>query len=234
MYEMLAEKIDLVENEEKLRKHKAWVDKLETGLDKYTDHGIKNFILEGKPAPYSDSKKYIQFENESILKLDTVLPLEQKKKVFSSCSCTYPKEKLAPIKQKFSETHDLKLVHQMLQEQFEKDVEDVPYKDQMIAQNWGLAGILEHDKIIITKIPKFPAEYFSAEDLDEKRYSYCHCSRVRKQIREHKQTYSEAYCYCGAGYYKAIWEEIIGKEIKTDVIETVLKGSTVCKFVLIL
>jgi len=231
---MLSEKIDLTENEEKLRKHKAWINKLETSLDRHTAHGIKDYVLEGKPAEFSDSKKYIEFEHESIMKLDTLLSEEQRKNVFAGCSCTYPKEKLQAIKQKFSETHDLKLAHQMLQEQFEKDIEDVPFKDQMIAQNWGLAGILEQDKIIITKIPKFPAEYFTTDDTDEKRYSYCHCGRVRKQMREHKQTYSEAYCYCGAGYYKAIWEEIIGKEVKIDVVETVLKGSTVCKFVLLL
>ncbi len=231
---MLSEKIDLIENEEKLRKHQAWITKLSTSLDKYSEHGIKDFILEGKPAPYSDSKKYIQFENESIMKLDMLLPEDKRKKIFSSCSCNYPVEKLLPIKQKFAETQDLQVAHTMLQAQFEKDVEDVPFKDQMIAMRWGLAGVLENDKIIITKIPKFPQDYFTTTDTDEKRYSYCHCGRVRKQIREHKQTYSEAYCYCGAGYYKNIWEQILDKEVKIDVVETVLKGSSVCKFVLIL
>ena len=231
---MLAEKIDYVDDKEKLRKHKQWIKKLEFGLDKYSEHGIKDFVLEGKPAPYSDSKKYIEFEHESIMKLDMLIPEKQRKNIFSSCSCTYPKEKLQAIKKKYDETHDIQIVHQMLQEQFEKDIEEIPFKDQMIAQNWGLAGILENDKIIITKIPKFPEKYFSTTDLDEKRYNYCHCGRVRNQIREHKQSYSEAYCYCGAGYYKGIWEEIIGKEVKIDVVETVLRGSSICKFVLIL
>ena len=232
---MLAEKIDYTPDEEKLKKHKNWINKLEAALDKYEEHGIKNFVLEGKPSPdLSDKNKFIEFEHESIVKLDTLLSESQRIKIFADCSCTYPKVKLQAIKEKFAETKDLKLAHKMLQEQFEKDIEDVPFKDQMIAMNWGLAGVLENDKIIITKIPKYPEEYFSTDDKDEKRYMYCHCGRVRKQMREHKQVYSEAYCYCGAGYYKAIWEEITGKEIKIDVVETVLKNSEVCKFVLIL
>lgn len=232
---MLSEKIEHVPDQEKLRKHREWILKLENALEKYDEHGVKDFILAGKPSiALSDQRKFIEFENESIIKLDTLLPKDQRRKVFSQCSCTYPKAKLQPIKQKFAETKDLKLAHKMLQEQFEKDIEDDPFKGEMIANNWGLAGILENDKIIITKIPKYPAEYFSTNDLEEKRYFYCHCGRVRKQIREHKQVYSEDYCYCGAGYYKAIWEEILDKEIRIDVVDTVLKGSTVCKFVLLL
>ncbi len=232
---MLAEKIDYEPDQEKLRKHREWIVKLENALDKYDDHGIKDFVLNGKPSiAFSDEKKFIEFENNSIIKLDMLLPEEEKKKIFSECSCTYPKEKLKKIKQAFAETKDIKLAHQMLQDQFEKDIEDFPFKEDMIANNWGLAGILDHDKIIITKIPKYPEIYFSTEDMDEKRYSYCHCGRVRKQIREQKQAFSDSYCYCGAGYYKAIWSEILGKDIKIDVIETVLKGSTICKFVLLL
>lgn len=230
---MLSEKIDYTPDQKKLQKHKDWILKLESSLDKYNEHGIKTFVLEGKPSiDLSDEKKFIEFEHEAIVKIDTVLDNEQRKNVFSACSCTYPKEKLLAIKQKFAETHDLNLAHQMLQEQFERDIFDVPFSDQMIAMNWGLAGILEQDKIIITKIPKYPTEFFTSNDSDEKRYFYCHCGRVRKQIREHKQTYSNTYCYCGAGYYKAIWEEILGKEVQLDVVETVLKGSNVCKFVL--
>ena len=229
---MLSEKIDYVDDKEKLRKHKEWINKLSNSLDKYTDGGYKNYILEGQPAEFSDVKKYIEFEHESILKIDMVLSEDQRKDVFSSCSCNYPLERIQHIKQAYNETHDLVLAHKMLQEQFEKDIEDVPFKDDMIEMNWGLAGILENDKIVITKIPKYPDQYFSTNDLDEKRYTYCHCGRVRKQIREQKQTYSEDYCYCGAGYYKNIWEEITGKEVTIDVIETVLKGSTVCKFLI--
>ena len=226
---MLSEKIDYTPDQKKLQKHKDWIIKLESSLDKYNEHGIKNFVLEGKPSiDLSDERKFIEFEHESIIKIDTVLDDKQKKNVFSECSCTYPSEKLQKIKQKYQATKDLKVAHQMLQELFEKDIENVPFNDYMIAEHWGLAGILEQDKIVITKIPKYPAEYFSSNDSDEKRYYYCHCGRIRKQIREHKQSYSEAYCHCGAGYYKHIWEEIIDKEVEIEVIETVLRGSIVC------
>ena len=230
---MYTEKLDYVPDKEKIKKHKNWINKLSGSLEEYTEHGIRDFILEDKPLGENvDERKYIEFEHESIVKIDMLLNEDQRKEVFAKCSCTYPLEKLQHIKEAYAKTQDLALAHKMLQKQFEQDIQDVPFKEEMIEMNWGLAGILESDKIVITKIPKFPDKYFSTNDLDAKRYNYCHCGRVRKQIREGKQSYSEEYCYCGAGYYKNIWEEITGKDVEIDVIETVLKGSTVCKFLI--
>ena len=169
MITMYAEKIDYVPDKEKLKKHKDWIVKLNDALDKVTDEGLKSFILEGKPSGVSDERKYIEFEHESITKIDIVLNEDQQKTVFAGCSCTYPLEKLQHIRKAFSETQDIKLAHQMLQEQFEDDIKGVPYADIMIENNWGLAGVLENDKIIITKIPKFSENYFTTNDLEEKR-----------------------------------------------------------------
>ncbi|HUT21312.1 MAG TPA: hypothetical protein VM366_19345 [Anaerolineae bacterium] len=38
----------------------------------------------------------------------------------------------------------------------------------------------------------------------------------------------EIYCYCGAGYYKGIWEAILGQPVRVEVLESVLKGGDVC------
>ena len=46
--------------------------------------------------------------------------------------------------------------------------------------------------------------------------------------------FPELFCYCGAGFYKGIWEEIIQEEVKVEVLESVLKGDDVCKIAIYL
>jgi len=40
--------------------------------------------------------------------------------------------------------------------------------------------------------------------------------------------------YCGAGFYKGIWEEILQKPVEVEVLETVLRGDEVCKIAIYL
>ena len=67
------------------------------------------------------------------------------------------------------------------------------------------------------------------EDPDKQREYYCHCPRIREMLRT-GETLSAAYCYCGAGFYKKIWEEILQQPVKVEVLESLLKGDSVCKF----
>jgi len=45
---------------------------------------------------------------------------------------------------------------------------------------------------------------------------------------------SPTYCYCGAGFYKDIWEEILQHPVEVEVMESVLKGDDVCKIAIYL
>ena len=48
------------------------------------------------------------------------------------------------------------------------------------------------------------------------------------------ETIPVIYCYCGAGFYTGIWEEILQKPVKVEVLESVLKGDDVCTFAIYL
>jgi len=43
------------------------------------------------------------------------------------------------------------------------------------------------------------------------RQYYCHCPRIRDVLKG-GETIPVLYCYCGAGFYKGIWEEILQKQ----------------------
>jgi hypothetical protein len=99
-----------------------------------------------------------------------------------------------------------------------------------VQRGWGLAGIRQGNTIIAIKIPKSGnlLAYMREPDPAVRRRMYCHCPRVRDAIRT-GEALSPLYCYCGAGYYKGLWEEIVGQPVEIKVIESILAGDNVCK-----
>ncbi|MFW9916063.1 MAG: hypothetical protein ACFFGZ_10690 [Candidatus Thorarchaeota archaeon] len=96
------------------------------------------------------------------------------------------------------------------------------------------SGVREGNRVIITKIPYMTKEYLKEADEDKKRYWYCHCPWVREALKEEKQPVDPIFCNCSGGYYKNYWETALGQPVKVEVIESVLKGDSVCKFALLL
>jgi hypothetical protein len=86
------------------------------------------------------------------------------------------------------------------------------------------------DTIIATKIPKsgYLVEYMRETDPKTKRQYYCHCPRIRDALKS-GAAISPTYCYCGAGFYRGIWEEILGRPVQVELLESVLQGDDVCK-----
>jgi hypothetical protein len=68
----------------------------------------------------------------------------------------------------------------------------------------------------------------SEKDPEKKRALYCHCPRIREAIAS-KTELSPTYCYCGAGFYKKIWEYILQQPVKVELLESVLKRDDVCR-----
>ena len=205
-----------------------WLNKLEAGLTKI-----------GKARLYKEIKKTLLSENKiewSQLLMEFLsdhLNDSEIREVMCSCACLKPKDDLQYIKNEYDKTKDVAYVHNLLQQYFEKFIR--AYKnlneDQMefLRKNgWGLAGKLEGDVIYSTKIPKDFHNYFIEDDPLKKRFLYCHCPRIRESILEDKPI-DDKYCYCGAGFYKDIWEYILQKEVKVQIIKSIMKGDDVCQ-----
>jgi predicted hydrocarbon binding protein len=123
----------------------------------------------------------------------------------------------------------------MLQARFESFLEtglqlDADLIADIVSKGWGLAGIRDGDNIIATKIPKsgYLVDYMNETDPEARRQLYCHCPRIRDVLKS-PETISTTYCYCGAGYYKGIWEEILQQPVEVELLESVLRGDPVCK-----
>ena len=95
-------------------------------------------------------------------------------------------------------------------------------------RGWGLAGNRQGKPIVATKIPKsgYLAEYMQETDPDAGASLLPLPAGPRcAEIGDTPVTY----CYCGAGYYKGIWEEILQQPVQVEVLESVLQGGDVCK-----
>jgi hypothetical protein len=155
--------------------------------------------------------------------------------VLTACACRYPSEKLAPIGKAYVATGDLGLAHSMLHEQYlgflcgelglgPEVVETV------VANGWGLAGKLDGTVVEAVKMPKSGnlLRYLNEEDPELRRQLYCHCPRTRQALLTGERLPLD-YCYCGAGFYKALWEEILGRPVAVHVLSSVVAGDNACR-----
>jgi hypothetical protein len=89
--------------------------------------------------------------------------------------------------------------------------------------------VKEGNVIYVTKIPYMAKKYLHENNERMKRYYACHCTWVREAIKSGMEI-SPEFCNCSAGFEKRLWDVIFGRPVKADVLQTVLKGDTICRF----
>jgi len=221
---------------------RAWLVKFSRCLDEIAGQEIRKEVMKGSEAlsSHSSRQEVIVWTKKAMERLESLIDEEKRKAIMTGCACQYPKSSLQEERKTYQETKDIDLVHQMLQEQFESFLKgtlelDEELIEEIIKRGWGLAGVKKGNTIIATKIPKsgYLVEYMKETDPEKRRQYYCHCPRVRDALKT-QGTISSTYCYCGAGFYKGIWEEILQKPVEVKLLESVLKGDDVCKIALYL
>jgi len=215
---------------------RAWLAKFSSCLDEIAGGGIRKKVMRASEAlsSHSGGQEVIDWSKRAMERLDSLVDEKRRRAVMTGCSCQYPKADLQEMRKTYEAMGDVDLVHQMLQEQFESFLKDsLQLSDELIEEvvgrGWGAAGVKRDNTIIATKIPKsgYLVEYMKETDPEKKRQYYCHCPRVRDVLKI-SESISATYCYCGAGFYKGIWEEILQAPVEVEVLESVLKGDEVC------
>ncbi len=213
-----------------------WLRKLSISLDKTVGREIAKKVLQGSErlGASVNQQEIIDWTWKAVDRLDALVDENGRTRIMTSCACHFPEKRLLPLRAKYEETKDLDTVHKMLRELFISDLRNMLKLDEGLIKNvlswgWGVAGVREGNTIIATKMPFQLKEHLEATDPEEKRYHYCHCPRIRGAIRSSKPKISKTYCYCGAGFYKDIWEKILQQPVEVEVLETVLDGADVCR-----
>ena len=221
---------------------RCWLDKLGNCIESVGGANIRQQIMDGSQILSDDTLRadIIAWTQGAMQRIESSMDEDQQKQIMTGCACQYPKENLQEMRQTYADTGDIRLVHQMLLDQFKSFLQhSLKLSDEMIAdilsRRWGAAGILEKDRIIATKIPKsgYLRQYMEETDPIKKRALYCHCPRIRDILKSDEKL-SATYCYCGAGFYKGMWEEILQQPLEVELLQSVLKGDPVCQVAIIL
>ena len=216
---------------------RSWLSKLSSCLDKIAGEDTRKKILQGSEKLTSDSpsEEIIEWTRQATDRLDALVDEEKRIEIMTGCACRYPESELREIRDGYVKTKDIDLVHTMLQEKFLLFLRDsLKLSDELVEdianRGWGLAGVRKGNTIIATKMPKSGnlEEYLRETDREKRRALYCHCPRIRKAIGSNT-IISPTYCYCGAGFYKGIWEYILQQPVKVELLESILQGDEVCK-----
>jgi predicted hydrocarbon binding protein len=218
---------------------KAWLDKFGRALDETAGAQIRTQVVEGSAGlcAKSERNEVIAWTKTAMDRLESLVDEPHRQAILLRCACQYPRADLQEMREVYAATGDVDRVHCMLQRQFEAFLrQGLKLGDDQVAKvvgcGWGSAGIKqEPSTIIATKIPKSGnlLAYLAESDPHRKRQLYCHCPRIR-DVLQTGETLSPTYCYCGAGFYKGIWEEILQQPVDVAVLESILEGNDVCRF----
>ncbi len=213
---------------------KLYLQKFEHALKREIDPLLVPKIMEG-------SSDLNQEKNEEWLKetfdiFEISLSEEKVQKIMLHCACHYSRDKTLLLQHEYSRSKDINKVMELLATQVKETCQDNLHLSpsimkQMREAHMGPVGIRENNIITITKAPKSSniEKYFNETDPQKKRALYCHCPHVAGFVNSEIKI-SKNFCYCGGGFYKQLWEDIIQRPVKITMLKSVLSGDEVCQF----
>lgn len=86
--------------------------------------------------------------------------------------------------------------------------------------------VREGNEIFLTKAPCHSEEFNKATTPELKKYHYCHCEFARAT----EGTVSTTHCMCGGGWYRRLFEQILGQSVQMKLVKSVMRGDNVCQF----
>lgn len=96
------------------------------------------------------------------------------------------------------------------------------------------SGRREGEVIYVSKIPYQAKQFLAETDPTLKRYYACHCPWAREAIKSGDSPLATDLCYCSGGFHKKPWEVIFRQTLQVEVLESVLRGDTRCRFAIFL
>ncbi len=224
---------------------RSWLSKFSDSLEILGEKKKKAIMQGNEEILMSLSpQERAHWTREAMNRLDASIDEEKRKEIMFCCSHVYPEQVTRKLREEYQKSKDidrlLRMLHNILVKRLEESPEDfdaslegrpdIVHRFLQSVQNdhsWG-AGIRKGSVIYITKVPYCARGYYDAENEKERRFYYCHCPMVREAIKSGLEI-SPTFCYCGGGFYKPLWEGILGKKVDIEVIQSVLQKDSCCR-----
>ena len=199
----------------------GWLEKFSKGLEKHAGRSVRSKVMVTAPDPSTKMtpKQMTDWVLAAIDRLDTLVPdAETRRSIMLCCSDLFPQERIQRVREEYERTGSMEeLLKWMHQDSSWKGLAYYEYPKR------------EENTIYVTKVPYNPKGFREATDPVRKRASYCHCPLIRPAIRSGTPV-SPTFCLCGSGWYKSLWEGVLGKPVRVEILEAVSQGAEQCTF----
>jgi effector-binding domain-containing protein len=189
-----------------------WNAIFEKGLRAWLGEEARELVMRGSQefTAATSKRAKIDWAILAMQRLDMLANEDQKYQILSPCADCFPHERIEALRAIY-------LRHQDVDEVLAAMQEDV---------FWYAKPRREGNLILERKLPFNQEGHAKATTPEEKRKTYCHCVLVRDNIEEIPPTY----CYCGSGWYRQLWEGVLGRPLKLEVLKTITRGDDYCEF----
>jgi effector-binding domain-containing protein len=191
-----------------------WDRLLAEGVDEVFGTNARQKIMQGIESitPSSSFEDYLSWIQSAIHRLDALTDDEDNKcRAVSRCAHVFPQERIDHLRGIYERG----------------EVDDV-LKKMYTDKFWYEKPVRRGNVLYMRKNPYNPEGYANAATPAERRKAYCHCPFVHPYLDETPSRLSPTFCYCGAGWYRRLWEGILGQLVKIEHVETLLKGNDQC------
>lgn len=106
--------------------------------------------------------------------------------------------------------------------------------DFVVNQQGMLAPVRKRNELHITAFPSEMVKYLNETNERKKRYYACHCPFAKDSILSEDGAVSKTICNCSLGHCKVRWDAIFDRKLDGKVIQSVLNGDLLCKYVIYL
>jgi len=188
-----------------------WDNRLSKQLENVLGIEVRDRVLEC----YTDISHKSSLEDRAkavmcaIDLLDDIATEEEKFEVLSGCAHVFPPELIAKMRNVYVETNS---------------VDDV--LEAMVAAGNYPKFTRKGNILYSSKQPYNPEAFAKATTRKEKMQAYCFCPMIKYNLEE----ISGTFCYCGSGWSRRLWEGILDKPVKVEIVKSLTKDDDECTF----
>ncbi len=192
-----------------------WDRLLAEGVERILGGEARQQVMAGieRITPESSPEEYAEWIRGAMDVVDSLTDdPEDKYQVLSCCAHVFPEERIARLRSIYERSRE---IDDVLQEMYEDP-------------DWYEDPVRVGSVLHMRKVPYDPAGYEQGATPVERRRAYCHCEFVRPYLEQVPSRMSPTFCLCGSGWYRRLWEGILGQPVKVEHVETLLQGHDQC------
>jgi len=199
----------------------SWLAGLANGLARFASDEIRERVMVGVENITLDTSptERAAWVAGAVTRLEAEVADEAtRSKIMQCCSDRFPVRRIAEVKAEYERLGSIDALLAIM------------HMDKSVGgYSWHSQQIRVGNIIYTTKDPVDRPGYKNAKTPLERRLAACFCGLVKDRMRTGEPV-PFTHCYCGAGWYHQLWEGVLGKPVRIEILTSVLQGDEICTF----